>query len=91
MPEAARPADYDRRLQALETAISELARQREAQQRTLDELHAVVNDLRDLLQAWETTRGAFHLLRALGNAARWLITVAAAVAALWLWMKSSFK
>ncbi|PRP68541.1 hypothetical protein BUE93_21875 [Chromobacterium amazonense] len=90
MPEA-RPADYDRRLQALETAISELARQREAQQSTLNELHAVVNDLRDLQQAWEATRGAFHLLRALGNAARWLITVGAAVAALWLWMKSSFK
>ncbi|MDK2125469.1 hypothetical protein [Parachitinimonas caeni] len=80
---------YERRLSAIEAALADAAIQRESQQKTLSELTEVLHDLRDLMAAWETTRGAFHVLRALGNAARWLVTVGAAAFALWLWFKNS--
>lgn len=84
-----RRAHVEQRLATLEVSLAEVLRQREAQQKTLTELNETLHDLRDLLAAWETTRGAFNLLRALGNVARWLFTVAAALLALWLWLKSS--
>ncbi|MBY0445576.1 MAG: hypothetical protein K2Q15_10260 [Burkholderiales bacterium] len=66
-------------------------RQRDSEQKTLRELSEVLHDLRDLLAAWETTRGAFNLLRALGNVARWLMTVSVALLALWIWFRYSLK
>ncbi|MCD0490856.1 hypothetical protein [Chromobacterium violaceum] len=81
----------EQRLATTEATLAEVVRQRDTQQKTLDELNATLHDLRDLLEAWETTRGAFNLLRALGHVARWMFTVGVAVAAVWLWLKSSFK
>ncbi|WP_440029693.1 hypothetical protein [Chromobacterium amazonense] len=97
MPEPLRFPDPERwkgleqRLAAAEATLSEVIRQREAQQRALDELNATLHELRDLLEAWQTTRGAFNLLRLLGNAARWLFTVGTALAAVWLWLRGSLK
>ena len=90
-PQLERRSYVEQRLTTVEASLDELLRQREVQQKSLDELRDTLNDLRDLLAAWETTRGAFHMLRALGNVARWLFTVGAALLAIWLWFKSSVK
>ncbi|MDE1715271.1 hypothetical protein PWG14_22685 (plasmid) [Chromobacterium amazonense] len=81
----------EQRLATTETTLVEVVRQRDAQQKALDELNATLHDLRDLLEAWEATRGAFNLLRALGHVARWIFTVGVAMAAVWLWLKASLK
>ncbi|QBC45934.1 hypothetical protein [Iodobacter fluviatilis] len=84
-------SNYDQRLNAIENTLAEVVRQRDSEQKTLRELSEVLHDLRDLLAAWETTRGAFNLLRALGNMARWLMTVSVALLALWIWFRYSLK
>jgi hypothetical protein len=84
-------SNYDQRLSTIESTLAEVVRQRDSEQKTLRELSEVLHDLRDLLAAWETTRGAFNLLRALGNAARWLMTVGVALLALWIWFRYSLK
>jgi hypothetical protein len=84
-------SNYDQRLSTIENTLAEVVRQRDSEQKTLRELSEVLHDLRDLLAAWETTRGAFNLLRALGNVARWLMTVGVALLALWIWFRYSLK
>jgi len=48
-------------------------------------------DVRDLVDAWKTAQGIVRFVRILGNFAKWVSGVVAAVVALWVLIKMGFR
>lgn len=48
-------------------------------------------DVRDLVEAWRTAQGIVRVVRTIGNVAKWIAGVVAAMAAFWFILKTGFK
>lgn len=71
------------RVESLEISVRLSHDLHESHNKTLAELSEVLKQLRELLEAWNNTKGAFVTIRFIGNAIKWVVGVGAAFAILW--------
>lgn len=67
----------------------------DVEQHDLDALRKEIiemrKDMNDLLDAWKTAQGIVRFVRIMGNFAKWVSGVVAAVVALWLLVRAGVK
>lgn len=72
--------ESDTLLAKIHNDLKDIRALQEQQKTTIDEM-------RDILIIWNNTKGFINVIRVLGTVAKWVVSVAVAIGAVWYWAK----
>lgn len=63
----------------------------EAHNQHVNEMKQLLEDIKKMLEVFESARGTVTVLGAMGGVLRWVTSIGAAVVILWVWLKTGIK